>query len=74
MTPSLIPVPSKQRQAVSEFKASLVYRMSSRTARAMQRNPVSKNKTKNKTKKQEGGIECIIVGGAWQLDWLGLWW
>jgi hypothetical protein len=29
---------------ISEFKASLVYRVSSRTARAMQRNPVSKNK------------------------------
>jgi hypothetical protein len=31
---------------ISEFKASLVYRVSSRTARATQRNPVSKNKTK----------------------------
>jgi hypothetical protein len=29
---------------ISEFKASLVYRMSSRTARATQRNPVSKTK------------------------------
>jgi hypothetical protein len=28
---------------ISEFKASLVYRVSSRTARATQRNPVSKN-------------------------------
>jgi hypothetical protein len=27
----------------SEFKANLVYRVSSRTARAAQRNPVSKN-------------------------------
>jgi hypothetical protein len=27
----------------SEFEASLVYRVSSRTARAIQRNPVSKN-------------------------------
>jgi hypothetical protein len=32
---------------ISEFKASLVYRVSSRTARATQRNPVSKKK-KNK--------------------------
>jgi hypothetical protein len=31
---------------ISEFQASLVYRVSSRTARAIQRNPVSKNKTK----------------------------
>jgi hypothetical protein len=31
---------------ISEFKASLVYRMSSRTARATQRNPVSRKKKK----------------------------
>jgi hypothetical protein len=43
---------------ISEFEASLGYRVSSRTARATQRNPVSKNKTttitrkKPKTKKQ----------------------
>jgi hypothetical protein len=36
---------------ISEFKASLVYRVSSRTARATQRNPVSKtNKQTNKPK------------------------
>jgi hypothetical protein len=36
---------------ISEFEASLVYRVSSRTARPTQRNPVSKNKkTKTKTK------------------------
>jgi hypothetical protein len=29
---------------ISEFEASLVYRVSSRTTRATQRNPVSKNK------------------------------
>jgi hypothetical protein len=29
---------------ISEFKASLVYRVSSRTARATQRNPVSEKK------------------------------
>jgi hypothetical protein len=33
---------------ISEFKASLVYRVSSRTARATQRNPVSKNQKKKK--------------------------
>jgi hypothetical protein len=33
---------------ISEFKDSLVYRVSSRTARATQRNPVSKNKKQNK--------------------------
>jgi hypothetical protein len=36
---------------ISEFKASLVYRVSSRTARAIQRNPVLKNKQTNKQKK-----------------------
>ena len=36
---------------ISEFEASLVYRVSSRRARATQRNPVSgKKKSKNKTK------------------------
>jgi hypothetical protein len=32
---------------ISEFEASLVYKVSSRTARATQRNPVSKNKNNN---------------------------
>jgi hypothetical protein len=36
---------------ISEFEASLVYRVSSRTARAIQRNPVSKNQ-KEKRKKR----------------------
>jgi hypothetical protein len=33
---------------ISEFEASLVYRVSFRTARATQRNPVSKKKKKKK--------------------------
>jgi hypothetical protein len=43
---------------ISEFKVSLVYRVSSWTARATERNPVSKNKIKqirkntNKQKKK----------------------
>ena len=39
-------------QQISEFKDRLVYRVSSRTARAIHRNPVSKNPnpSKNKTK------------------------
>jgi hypothetical protein len=36
---------------ISEFKASLVYRVSSRTARGIQRNPVSKNQKKKKQNK-----------------------
>jgi hypothetical protein len=34
---------------ISEFEASLVYRVSSRTARATQRNPVSKKQNKTTT-------------------------
>jgi hypothetical protein len=46
---------------ISEFKASLVYKVSSRTAKATQRNPVLKNKTKqNKTKQQKKKI--LLVG------------
>jgi hypothetical protein len=36
----LIPALGRQRQGISEFEASLVFRVSSRTARATQRNPV----------------------------------
>jgi hypothetical protein len=47
----LIPALRRQRQA---DLASLVYKVRSRTARAIQRNPVSKNKTKqNKTNKHK---------------------
>jgi hypothetical protein len=35
-------------RGISEFKVSLVYRVSSRTARAIQRNPVLKNQETNK--------------------------
>jgi hypothetical protein len=41
----LISEPRKQSRRISEFKASLVYRQTSRTATATQRNPVLKNKT-----------------------------
>jgi hypothetical protein len=37
---------------ISEFEASLVYRVSSRTARATQRNPVLKNQPTKQTNKQ----------------------
>jgi hypothetical protein len=38
---------------ISEFEASLVYKVSSRTARVIQRNTVSKNQKTNKQKNQE---------------------
>jgi hypothetical protein len=37
---------------ISEFEASLVYKVSSRTTRAIQGNPVSKKKKKKKTQKK----------------------
>jgi hypothetical protein len=51
----LIPALERQRgrgRWIYEFEASLVYKVSSRTARAIQRNPVlKKQKQKNKKKK-----------------------
>jgi hypothetical protein len=38
---------------ISEFEASLVYKVSSRIAKAIQRNPVLKNQTKKKKKKKK---------------------
>jgi hypothetical protein len=42
---------------ISEFEASLVYRVSSRTARATQRNPVSKNQNQTKPKQAKKPIK-----------------
>jgi hypothetical protein len=39
-------------EASSEFKASLVYRVSSRTATAIQRNPVLKTRKRKKSKRK----------------------
>jgi hypothetical protein len=50
---SLIPTLGRQRQEdFSELEASLVWRMSSRTDRATQRNYVLKNQKKTKIKKK----------------------
>jgi hypothetical protein len=49
---------------ISEFEASLVYRVSSRTARTIQRNPVSKKKTKTKKQKTK---QNKILGASNQL-------
>ena len=43
--------PGGRGRRISEFEASLVYRVSSRTARTIQRNPVSKKKKKKTGKK-----------------------
>jgi hypothetical protein len=51
--PSIPALKTRGRQ-ISEFEASLVYKVSSRTARAIQRNIVSKKqKTKNKKKRKK---------------------
>jgi hypothetical protein len=42
---------------ISEFEASLVYKVRSRTARVTQRNPVSKTKKKKQTNKKRIVIE-----------------
>jgi hypothetical protein len=49
---------------VSEFEASLFYKVSSRTAKAIQRNPVSQNKTKQtKQTKQKTKTKYAIERG-----------
>ena len=49
----LIPALGRQRQVeLCEFEASLVYRVSSRIARATQRNPVLRKKKKEKKKEE----------------------
>jgi hypothetical protein len=39
-------------RGISEFEASLVYKMSSRTAKAIQRNPVLEKKKKKERKRE----------------------
>jgi hypothetical protein len=47
---------------ISEFEASLVYKVSSRTARATQRNPVSKKTNKKANKqKMKVGVGCQVM-------------
>jgi hypothetical protein len=50
----------QRSRQISEFEASLVYKVSYRAARDIQRNPVSKiNKQTNKTKKPTKGAGII---------------
>jgi len=58
----LIPACSRQGQAdLCEFKASLIYLMSSRPARAMQRDCFNQNKQTNKTNKIDRQIDRDLV-------------
>jgi hypothetical protein len=70
--PASIP-PFKKKQSqhwggrgrqISEFEASLVYRVSSRTVRATQRNPVLKKKKKKKTIHQVR-LVLLMCGYVW---------
>jgi hypothetical protein len=45
---SLTPALGGRGRWISEFEASLVYKVSARTARTTQRNPVSKNQKQKK--------------------------
>jgi hypothetical protein len=47
---------------ISEFKASLVFKVSSRTAWAIQRNPVSKNQKKKKMHDTTGIYQRLEKG------------
>ena len=61
----LIPALGKQSQVDPEFEASLVYRASSRTAWAIQRNPVLKKKAiKKKCHLVEGSVSLGIGFGV----------
>jgi hypothetical protein len=52
----LIPVFGGRGRRTSEFEASLVYKVSSRTAKAIPRNPVSGKKKKKKRKEKENPL------------------
>jgi hypothetical protein len=64
---------------ISEFEASLVYRVSSRTARATQRNPVlkqtnkqKKKKKKRKEKKRKKNMPCRVALEGTIFSWCPL--
>jgi hypothetical protein len=46
---------------ISEFEASLVYRVSSRTTKATQRNPDSKNQKKKRERESRNGQLLLYV-------------
>ena len=78
----LLSQPSGVRgRGIAELEASLVYSLSSRTARATQRNPVSKNQKEKKRKltqsKAKGNVLASEVarshhGFRFRLSWIQL--
>jgi hypothetical protein len=53
---------------ISEFEASLVYKVSSRTARAIQRNHVSKKKRREEKRKEKGNVRWTAPKESPQID------
>jgi hypothetical protein len=51
----------RQRQRYLEFEASLIYKVSSRTARAIQRNPVLRNQKRKKDYMSSYACLCAFV-------------
>jgi hypothetical protein len=51
---------------ISEFEASLVYRVSSRTAETTQRNPVSEKQTNKQTREVPHYVEVLLRKGHWE--------
>jgi hypothetical protein len=51
---------------ISEFEASLVYRVSSRTVRVIQRNPVSKKEKKRKKEKRKRKLRPSLLNCQFQ--------
>ena len=66
MTVPLIPALWRQRLLISEFKVSLLYRASCRTARTIQRNPVLNNKTNKRKKKKNQKTKNLTS----RLEWI----
>jgi hypothetical protein len=52
---------------ISEFEVSLVYKASSRTARAIQRHPVSKNKQQSKKQVGKEGVYLSYTSKLWPI-------
>lgn len=57
---SLIPPLGRQRQGISVFEASLLYRVRSRKFRATQKNPLLKKE--NRKKEKERTLATIVEG------------
>jgi hypothetical protein len=68
----LIPALGGRGRWISEFKASLVYKVSSRTARATEKPRLEKPKKKKKKKKEKEGDSWVLQGFS-DAKYLGNW-